>query len=44
MVVDFGRDTYGLSGNQLTELAEKVKVGDLTSVLRVWEADIKVRL
>lgn len=41
MVVDFGRDQYGLTGDQLTELAQKVKVGDLTTVLRVWEEDIK---
>ncbi|KAL8283259.1 hypothetical protein RQP46_006037 [Phenoliferia psychrophenolica] len=41
MVVDFGRDEHKLSEDQLRELAEKVRVGDLTSVLRVWEKDIK---
>lgn len=42
MVVDFGRDEHKLGPDQLKDLAEKVRVGDLTSVLRVWEKDIKV--
>lgn len=42
MVVDFARDQYGMGDEELKVLAEKVRVGDLTSVLRVWEADIKV--
>lgn len=42
MVLDFGRDEYKLSEAQLQELAEKVRVGDLTSVLKAWEQDIKV--
>lgn len=41
MVVAFGKDQYGLSGDELTELADRVRAGDLTSVLRVWEEDIK---
>ncbi|KAK4705974.1 nuclear control of ATPase protein 2, partial [Phenoliferia sp. Uapishka_3] len=41
MVIDFGRDQYGLGEEQLKGLAEKVRAGDLTSVLRVWEKDIK---
>ncbi|GAA5890925.1 hypothetical protein JCM5296_001229 [Sporobolomyces johnsonii] len=41
MVVDFGRDEYHLSPEQLSELAEKVRVGDLTPVLKAWEKDIK---
>ncbi|GAA5927719.1 hypothetical protein JCM1841_006019 [Sporobolomyces salmonicolor] len=41
MVVDFGRDEYHLSPDQLSELAEKVRLGDLTPVLKAWEKDIK---
>lgn len=41
--MDFGRDEYKMSEEQLKELANKVRVGDLTDVLRVWEQDIKVR-
>ena len=42
MVVDFGRDEYKMSEEELRILANKVRVGDLTDVLRVWEKDIKV--
>ncbi|KAM0756588.1 NCA2-domain-containing protein [Meredithblackwellia eburnea MCA 4105] len=41
MVVDFGRDEYRLTPEELQALSEKVKVGDLTSVLKAWEKDIK---
>ncbi|GAA5932912.1 Nca2p [Sporobolomyces koalae] len=41
MVVDFGRDEYHLSGPQLDQLAQQVRSGDLTSVLKAWEKDIK---
>ncbi|BGP05872.1 Nuclear control of ATPase protein 2 [Rhodotorula toruloides] len=41
MVVDFARDEWGLSGRETDELARKVRVGDLTEVLKVWEEDIK---
>ncbi|KAI5480320.1 nuclear control of ATPase protein [Pseudohyphozyma bogoriensis] len=41
MVIEFGRDQYGLSGDELAELGEKVRVGDLSAVMRVWESDIK---
>lgn len=44
MVLEFGKDQYNLSPSELQELSEKVKVGDLTSVLKVWEKDIKVSL
>jgi len=44
MVVDFGRDEYHLSGPELDVLAEKVRSGDLTTVLKAWEKDIKVSL
>lgn len=43
MVVDFARDEYKLGPDELQVLAEQVKAGDLTPVLRVWEEDIKVR-
>lgn len=43
MVVDFARDEYRLGPEELQRLAEQVKAGDLTPVLRVWEEDIKVR-
>ena len=42
MVVDFARDEYHLSGSELDVLAEKVRSGDLTTVLKAWEQDIKV--
>ncbi|GAA5970327.1 hypothetical protein JCM3765_003045 [Sporobolomyces pararoseus] len=41
MVVDFARDEYHLSGSELDVLAEKVRSGDLTTVLKAWEQDIK---
>jgi nuclear-control-of-ATPase protein 2 len=43
MVIDFARDEYRLSPDELGELALKVRSGDLTPVLRAWEKDIKVR-
>jgi hypothetical protein len=42
MVVDFAKDEYHLSGPELDVLAEKVRSGDLTTVLKAWEQDIKV--
>ena len=42
MVVDFARDEYRLSDRDLDALAQKVRSGDLTTVLRAWEQDIKV--
>ncbi|BGP29902.1 Nuclear control of ATPase protein 2 [Rhodotorula toruloides] len=41
MVVDFARDEWGLGMAETDELARKVRVGDLTEVLKVWEEDIK---
>ncbi|GAA5830250.1 hypothetical protein JCM3766R1_002840 [Sporobolomyces carnicolor] len=41
MVVDFARDEYRLSDRELDALAQKVRSGDLTTVLRAWEQDIK---
>ena len=43
MVVDFARDEYKLEPEELQVLAQQVRAGDLTPVLRVWEEDIKVR-
>ena len=43
MVVDFARDEYKLGPEELQVLAQQVRAGDLTPVLRVWEEDIKVR-
>ncbi|KAK4058676.1 Nuclear control of ATPase protein 2 [Microbotryomycetes sp. JL221] len=41
MVVDFGREQYKLPDAQLQELAQKVRDGNLTTVLKAWEQDIK---
>ncbi|GAA5887811.1 hypothetical protein JCM16303_002338 [Sporobolomyces ruberrimus] len=41
MVVDFAKDEYKLSGPELDVLAERVRSGDLTTVLKAWEQDIK---
>ncbi|BGP22657.1 nuclear controlof ATPase protein [Rhodotorula toruloides] len=41
MVVDFARDEWGLGARETEEMARKVRVGDLTEVLKVWEEDIK---
>ncbi|GAA6059532.1 hypothetical protein JCM10212_006030 [Sporobolomyces blumeae] len=41
MVVDFARDEYHLSGPELDALAARVREGDLTTVLKAWEQDIK---
>ncbi|KAK4053096.1 Nuclear control of ATPase protein 2 [Microbotryomycetes sp. JL201] len=41
MVVDFGREQYKMPEQQLQELAQKVRDGDLTTVLKAWEQDIK---
>lgn len=44
MVMDLGRDYYHLSGPALDALGEKVKEGDMTEVLRVYEKEMQVRL
>ncbi|KAM0792493.1 hypothetical protein ACM66B_005165 [Microbotryomycetes sp. NB124-2] len=41
MVVDFGREQYKMPEPQLQDLAQKVRDGDLTTVLKAWEQDIK---
>ncbi|GAC96150.1 predicted mitochondrial protein [Pseudozyma hubeiensis SY62] len=41
MVSDFTADKYGTSGAELQALAAKVREGDLTPVLRVYESEMK---
>lgn len=41
MVIDFTADKYGTSGAELDALAAKVREGDLTPVLKVYEAELK---
>lgn len=41
MVTDFTADKYGTSGAELQALAAKVREGDLTPVLKVYEAELK---
>ena len=44
MVLDLGRDYYGLKGEQLAVLGEKVRTGDMEQVLRVYEKEMQVSL
>ncbi|GAA6004988.1 Nca2p [Rhodotorula paludigena] len=41
MVVDFARDQYRVEGGELAQLRERARQGDLTTVLKAWEQDIK---
>lgn len=41
MVVDFGRDVYHLDSAQLSVLEQKVKEGDMESVLKAYEKEIQ---
>lgn len=41
MVVDFGRDVYHLKGAQLDDLRAKVESGDMESVLKAYENEIR---
>lgn len=41
MVVDFARDKFKWNDDQLLELSESAKSGNLTSILKVWEQEIK---
>lgn len=43
MVVDLGRDYYHLPDDKLTELAEKIRAGNMDDVLKVYESEMKVR-
>ena len=44
MVLDLGRDYYGLKGEQLEVLGGKVRAGDMEEVLRVYEREMQVSL
>ncbi|SNX83067.1 related to NCA2 - control of mitochondrial synthesis of Atp6p and Atp8p [Melanopsichium pennsylvanicum] len=41
MVTDFTADKYGTSGAELQAVAARVREGDLTQVLKVYEAEMK---
>ncbi|KDN40157.1 NCA2-domain-containing protein [Tilletiaria anomala UBC 951] len=41
MVTDFSAEKYSLSLQELEQVAAKVKEGDLTHVLRIYEAELK---
>ncbi|PLW36159.1 hypothetical protein PCANC_16666 [Puccinia coronata f. sp. avenae] len=41
MVVEFGRDKLKWTEDELSTLSKSVKEGNLTSVLKVWEQEIK---
>ena len=41
MALDLARDKLGYGQDQLALLADKVKRGDLTPILEIYEADIK---
>lgn len=43
MVADFGKDVYSYSSAEMLDVGRKVKEGDLSDVMRVWEKEIKVR-
>lgn len=44
MVMDLGRDYYKMSGQELDALGDRVKQGDMTEVLRVYEKELQVRV
>jgi nuclear-control-of-ATPase protein 2 len=41
MVVSLARDKLGYDADQLAELTAQIRKGDLTSVLEIYEEDIK---
>lgn len=41
MALSMGRDKLGLDDNQLRNLSTQVHEGDLTSILQIYEEDIK---
>lgn len=41
MVSDFSAEKYGITGPELEEVAARVREGDLTTVLRIYEAELK---
>lgn len=44
MVADFSAEKYGLTGPALEEVANRVREGDLSNVLRIYETELKVSL
>ena len=43
MVTEFSAEKYGLKGAQLDAVTQKVREGDLTTVLKIYESELKVR-
>lgn len=41
MALSLGKDKLSLNDTQLQQLAEQIRQGDLTPVLRIYEEDIK---
>lgn len=41
MVSEFSAEKYGLSGAELDQVAARVREGDLTTVLRIYETELK---
>ncbi|CAH7666942.1 ATP synthase regulation protein NCA2-domain-containing protein [Phakopsora pachyrhizi] len=41
MAIDFGREKFKWNEDELNQVAQKVREGDLTTVLKVWEQEIK---
>jgi nuclear-control-of-ATPase protein 2 len=42
MVVDFSKELYGMDDEQLKLVASRVRDGDLSEVLRIYEKELKV--
>lgn len=42
MVVSFSSEMYGMSDEQLQQVARRVKNGDLSEVLKIYESEMKV--
>ena len=41
MALSLSQDTLSYSNEQLAELAQKIRQGDLTPVLKIYEQDLK---
>lgn len=44
MVIDLAKDKKHYSPDELANLSRRVREGDLTDVLKLYEEDMKVRL
>ncbi|CAH7690588.1 nuclear control of ATP synthase 2 [Phakopsora pachyrhizi] len=42
MAIDFGREKFKWNKDKLSHVAQKVREGNLTIVLKVWEQEIEV--